>query len=268
MITIPEPCSEDWNRMQAVDHVHRHCDSCAKNVIDFTSMSDDEVVIFLQNRNDKMCGRFRADQLQRPYRKIPEPKYTSNWWKAAMLLPLSLFGKQATAQQDTTTVRDSVQVAPETEQLVQDTTLNGQDSTAIVSDTNRVENDSIVVVASPEAIQPATHEVIFTVVVSSGAMILGGFGPPPPEEIISCYVAEGMCTQPNAVPTTWWTTPFPWLTRYLRKPQPVILQPDPTIPLNEKDPVAAANTVPPSTNTVDQPWYSMLLPVPFRRRKK
>lgn len=41
----------------------RHCAACNKVVVDFTGMSDAELLAFLQ-RQPSGCGRFRADQLQ------------------------------------------------------------------------------------------------------------------------------------------------------------------------------------------------------------
>ncbi|WP_123947458.1 hypothetical protein [Flavobacterium reichenbachii] len=42
----------------------RFCMSCSKTVIDFTSMLPDEIQhFFIQNQNNKICGRFRKSQL-------------------------------------------------------------------------------------------------------------------------------------------------------------------------------------------------------------
>jgi hypothetical protein len=64
-INIPTPCHEDWNAM-VPNAQDKHCNACAKTVVDFTSMTDDEVKHFLLNRKDeKLCGRFRNEQLHR-----------------------------------------------------------------------------------------------------------------------------------------------------------------------------------------------------------
>ena len=74
-ISIPEPCHEDWNGMHPVSGTtERHCDSCAKNVIDFTSFSDAQMHDYVRLNGNKMCGRFRPDQLDRPLRAVPRPK--------------------------------------------------------------------------------------------------------------------------------------------------------------------------------------------------
>lgn len=42
----------------------RHCDHCEKTVIDFTSMTDRELVqFFIQAKDNGICGRFRSSQL-------------------------------------------------------------------------------------------------------------------------------------------------------------------------------------------------------------
>ena len=44
---IPQPCSASWEQMQPTEK-GRHCAACAKQVVDFTSMSDEEVLRYLK----------------------------------------------------------------------------------------------------------------------------------------------------------------------------------------------------------------------------
>lgn len=94
-LSIPKPCHEDWNGMQPADQ-GRHCNACAKTVIDFTSMSDDEVKNFLLSKADeRVCGRFNSDQLHRINISLPEDifEYRLPWWKhflAASLVAFSM----------------------------------------------------------------------------------------------------------------------------------------------------------------------------------
>ncbi|MBP6430605.1 MAG: hypothetical protein KA319_02475 [Ferruginibacter sp.] len=70
-ISIPTPCHEDWNAM-IPNAQGKHCNACAKTVVDFTSMTDDEVKHFLLNRkSEKLCGRFRNEQLHRITINLP-----------------------------------------------------------------------------------------------------------------------------------------------------------------------------------------------------
>jgi len=52
----------------------RHCASCRKEVVDFSSMTDAGLALYLKQFPDFGCGRFRADQIGRPIQApiIPE----------------------------------------------------------------------------------------------------------------------------------------------------------------------------------------------------
>ena len=78
-ISIPEPCHEDWDRMTPVGPNRRHCASCDKAVTDFSWMTDREIHQYLAVAGNKLCGRFRRDQLDRPVRAYVAP---STGWRA------------------------------------------------------------------------------------------------------------------------------------------------------------------------------------------
>jgi len=62
-IHIPQPCHEDWNIMTEKEK-GRFCDVCAKVVVDFTTMNDEEIIdYFQQHQKQKTCGHFRNDQI-------------------------------------------------------------------------------------------------------------------------------------------------------------------------------------------------------------
>ena len=64
-ITIPDPCPESWDKMLPVVG-GRNCDACCKTVVDFTAMTDAELIGFLQLQKDTpFCGRFLEMQLNR-----------------------------------------------------------------------------------------------------------------------------------------------------------------------------------------------------------
>ena len=64
LINIPTPCHEDWNKMSPRDKA-RFCDSCAKEVVDFTQYSSEEIQEYFTTHSAKRtCGHFRKDQLQ------------------------------------------------------------------------------------------------------------------------------------------------------------------------------------------------------------
>jgi hypothetical protein len=93
-ISIPTPCHEDWQAMTPNEQ-GCHCTSCAKTVIDFTVMSDDEVkYFFLNKKEEKVCGRFRNQQLE--YINIHLPKNIFSQplplWKHFLAACLLAFG--------------------------------------------------------------------------------------------------------------------------------------------------------------------------------
>ena len=92
-ISIPKPCHEDWNAMTA-NQQGRHCTSCAKTVVDFTQMSDEEVKHFLINKKEeKLCGRFNNTQLHRIRIELPQDILYINMpsWKRFLAACLIVF---------------------------------------------------------------------------------------------------------------------------------------------------------------------------------
>jgi len=64
-LTIPTPCHENWDNMTTVDK-GKFCDSCQKQVVDFSNMSDRQVAEFFKKPSTgSVCGRFMNDQLDR-----------------------------------------------------------------------------------------------------------------------------------------------------------------------------------------------------------
>lgn len=66
-LAIEEPCHEDWNTMTPQEQ-GRYCGVCSKVVVDFTNMSDREVLNLLDTtKNGDTCGQFTQTQLQKTY---------------------------------------------------------------------------------------------------------------------------------------------------------------------------------------------------------
>lgn len=88
-ITIPEPCKEDWDKMMPKDN-GRFCLNCSKTVVDFTAMLPDEIQhFFIQNQNEKICGRFKNEQLETIIIQIPNRVlYTQTKYHKMFLLAL------------------------------------------------------------------------------------------------------------------------------------------------------------------------------------
>src|ERR1700722_2778813 len=88
-ITIPKPCHESWQNMNATD-CGAFCQSCQKEVIDFSTMTDREVIEYLSKHNTG-CGRFRKDQLDVGL-SIPKVYNGIFKWKALLLGILPVIG--------------------------------------------------------------------------------------------------------------------------------------------------------------------------------
>src|SRR5690606_35281145 len=111
-ISIPSPCHEDWNKMTPFEK-GKYCALCEKTVIDFSGMSDAQLVAFFRSNKGNMCGRFAKDQLDRsieiPRKRIPWLRY---FFQVA--IPAFLVTAKAVAQ-------GKVKVGVETHVLQSDT---------------------------------------------------------------------------------------------------------------------------------------------------
>ncbi|GAB3943274.1 hypothetical protein GCM10028805_09250 [Spirosoma harenae] len=63
-LIIPNPCQQRWQDMEAGE-TGRFCAHCQKTVVDFTAMSDQQLVGYFLAQPKKVCGRFTAEQLHR-----------------------------------------------------------------------------------------------------------------------------------------------------------------------------------------------------------
>lgn len=84
-ITIPEPCKEVWNEMLP-ENDGRFCVSCQQKVIDFSLMSDNEILRTLSTAGKGCCGRFETTQLDRLI--TPQTAPSRPFFPAALLVTL------------------------------------------------------------------------------------------------------------------------------------------------------------------------------------
>lgn len=80
---LTNPCTQQWDDMQP-SVSGRYCDSCEKHIVDLTNKSDAELIQFFKKKNDNVCGRLMANQLNREL-VLPRPKTSWHW-----LLPLAI----------------------------------------------------------------------------------------------------------------------------------------------------------------------------------
>jgi len=70
-IFINEPCKVGWRNMKPSGN-GRFCDSCSLVVVDFSKMSNQQILNYLAEKNGKqVCGNCRTDQVETPKRKWP-----------------------------------------------------------------------------------------------------------------------------------------------------------------------------------------------------
>jgi hypothetical protein len=95
-ISIAEPCHENWEAMLEAEK-GKFCLSCQKQVVDFSNMTDNEVLKYISNATGSTCGRFMPDQLDKTITKPREAHFS---WKYILrfLLPAFLMTNKAKAQ--------------------------------------------------------------------------------------------------------------------------------------------------------------------------
>jgi hypothetical protein len=113
-VHIPEPCHQDWGKMRP-EEKGRFCSSCTKTVVDFSLMSDREVLSWLADAGGKTCGRFTTEQLNRNLMSLPEKK--RSWWSAwnVMLIGLLLSSR---AEAQTTATKGAVHQASKKKRVI------------------------------------------------------------------------------------------------------------------------------------------------------
>jgi hypothetical protein len=108
-LSIPTPCTEDWNNMTP-DKNGKFCASCQKKVVDFSRMSDAEIFNYFDNFSGNTCGRFTEKQLATPLNTPMIGKRQNRWaWAlSALLLPTLAASQTAKRNAPTEIVTPSV----------------------------------------------------------------------------------------------------------------------------------------------------------------
>ena len=86
-IAIPEPCHKGWQNMTPVEK-GRFCASCQKRVLDFTYLSDNEIIKVV-TKNDNLCARINVSNLNR---NLIKTKTKSNCFGYFATTVLAFFG--------------------------------------------------------------------------------------------------------------------------------------------------------------------------------
>lgn len=102
-LSINEPCHQNWHSMNPTEQ-GRYCNACAKEVVDFTAMSDTEVLYyFLERKKENVCGRMTEQQLSGEFVKPVYTKRKMLWyWNYVVMFFLLLFKGNITKAQKIT----------------------------------------------------------------------------------------------------------------------------------------------------------------------
>lgn len=96
-LSVANPCHEHWGDMRP-NNDGRYCDSCQKTVVDFTMVSDQEILTWLSGAGNSVCGRFMGDQLNRNLSPATTPR-KNRWEVWQFLLAGLLISSEVSAQE-------------------------------------------------------------------------------------------------------------------------------------------------------------------------
>jgi hypothetical protein len=94
---IPEPCHESWQHMQP-NKDGRHCMACRKTVVDFSNMTDREILDHISRASGEVCGRVDKMQLNRGLKENNLRKKSWLLFVWNLLIVVFVFGGKAKAQ--------------------------------------------------------------------------------------------------------------------------------------------------------------------------
>lgn len=95
-LSIPTPCHENWQGMTPNEQ-GRFCSSCQKTVVDFTNMTDSQIITFFKEPKASVCGRLHPDQMDRD---IVQPAKRLPWIRHffTMAIPAFLWSLKSSGQ--------------------------------------------------------------------------------------------------------------------------------------------------------------------------
>lgn len=121
-LDITTPCHENWGKMN-INAEGRFCGSCQKTVVDFTAMSDRELVNYFSNYSGYACGRFRSEQLSR---ELVQPVRKPIWYRHMLnlLVPALLLSTKAYSQ-GKILKKDSIVCTPQSKPSIEEIAIVG-----------------------------------------------------------------------------------------------------------------------------------------------
>ncbi len=138
-LVITNPCTKNWDAMLQTND-GRHCNSCKKDVIDFSRMNDEEVKkYFIRNKDTPTCGRFYLNQLDRIKIHLPENilKSDIDHWKKYIIILMICFGVNLFSME--VVLGQTLDSFPAKDSIKTTDTLKVSDSTKIVDTTMNID---------------------------------------------------------------------------------------------------------------------------------
>ncbi|WP_282074526.1 carboxypeptidase-like regulatory domain-containing protein [Maribacter aquivivus] len=110
-IDVKEPCKEKFSNFSKTEK-GGFCQSCEKEVIDFTNFSDNELINYLSHGNKKTCGMFKASQLKTYETNSLQTMNNSMLHKGIAMMSFSLLALCATEVkgQETASIEPPIEV--------------------------------------------------------------------------------------------------------------------------------------------------------------
>jgi hypothetical protein len=150
-ISIPEPCHEDWTKMTPTEK-GKFCDVCTKEVFDFTTSNDEELIKRLE-AGKSLCGRFKSSQLDREVKLERKSGNSLLPYAASLLLPLSILSTSETIAQEGPNI---------TENSYSTLGIGSNPIKSIVTVTGMITNESDIPVANAEVFVLETGKSVRT----------------------------------------------------------------------------------------------------------
>jgi hypothetical protein len=139
-IHIPRPCHENWENMTHQEK-GRFCGACQITVVDFSKMTDKEMLDHISNAGHTMCGRFSDNQLNREI-PVQNNKRRFSWayvWN--LLLATVLFTESCTQEEVTGKIAvEDIPSATILQQELKGYVLDSQSGTPVVGASVRIPN--------------------------------------------------------------------------------------------------------------------------------
>ncbi len=107
-------CDQKWELMPEQEHGGRLCETCERVLVDFTQLSEQQVLNQQRDNNFKLCGRYTRGQVDRLHRHLAmeESQYKRPWLVSLAIGVGSLLPLGVAAQVDTNAPDSTAPEAP------------------------------------------------------------------------------------------------------------------------------------------------------------